>query len=54
MSKQTSRAWDMFMKGGKLEEVQLATGLSKATLEVILKDVQRQQQTLGWGDDLEF
>ncbi|WP_172146926.1 hypothetical protein [Bifidobacterium panos] len=54
MSKQTRRAWDMLAKGDEPEAVRIATGLSKAVLDAMLKDIQHQRRVHGWDDEPEF
>ena len=51
MSRQTRCAWDMLSKGDELETVRIATGLSRAVLDAMLKDIRRQHIGQGWGDD---
>ncbi|NMN02750.1 hypothetical protein G1C94_1372 [Bifidobacterium sp. DSM 109963] len=54
VSKQTRRAWDMLAKGDEPEAVRIATGLSKAVLDAMLKDIQHQRRVHGWDDEPEF
>ena len=51
MSKQTRRAWYMLTRGDEPEAVRIATGLSRAVLDAMLKDIERQRQAHGWDDD---
>lgn len=42
MSNQIRRAWYMLARGDEVESVQIATGLDKFFLELMLKDIRRR------------
>lgn len=37
------RAWDMLSEGRSVDEVRIATGFSKAVLEAMLRDIERDR-----------
>jgi len=43
MGKPTEKAWKMLEDGKDIEEIRLSTGLSKAVIEAMHKDFEREQ-----------
>ena len=39
----SKRAWDMLSEGRSVDEVRIATGFSKAVLEAMLRDIERDR-----------
>lgn len=44
MGKPTEKAWKMLEDGKTTEEIRLATGLSKAVIEAMHKDMEREHR----------
>lgn len=39
----SKKAWDMLSEGRSVDEVRIATGFSKAVLEAMLRDIERER-----------
>lgn len=43
----SKRAWDMLSEGKSVDEVRIATGFSRAVLEAMLRDIERDRLRRG-------